>query len=102
MVTIPANTSTDAILAPGDSTTSQIDVQGDRDWFRTELLGGYNDDLRLRGIGTDPLDNVRILGYDADGVAIFDRQNFGDNGSVVFTPNSDGVYFIAAAGQVGF
>ncbi|MCC2099507.1 MAG: hypothetical protein KDJ29_21640, partial [Hyphomicrobiales bacterium] len=40
--TIPGDASTAAVLAPGGSASSAIDLAGDQDWFRITLASGQN------------------------------------------------------------
>ena len=99
-----ANTAaTTATIAPWREIASMIDAPGDRDWFRADLLGGFNYDIRMGGDGSlDAISQVEFFIFDKNAEQIFnvDRVN-ASSVSGVFTAPRDGTYFIAAAGDDG-
>ena len=101
-----ANETTTGTLAVGGSAAGEIDMRGDRDWFAVTLEAGrtYRIDLEgsfgNRGTLRDPF--LRGI-YAADGSAIADTRNDNDgwglDAGLLFTPEADGTYYIAAGGS---
>ena len=110
-------------LEPGVPVAGEIGIPGDTDWFAVTLKGGqaYRFRLEGEGAGHDALHAPQLGGiYDAGGNRIFPVANNegagdgaaggGDEGSdgddvvapnsgvLVFTPDSDGAYYVSAAG----
>lgn len=50
--TISSDTATNGRIAVGASVISAIDVPGDRDWFRTELVAGHSYRVQVKPAGT--------------------------------------------------
>ena len=103
-----ANTETEGMVEPGGSADGEIGHSGDQDWFSVTLEAGwtYRIDLEGRDTGGGALENPALAGvYDAAGISIAGASDYkgGADGSssVQFTPDADGVYFIAAADWAG-
>ena len=98
-----AGTGTTGAVAVGGSVTGEIDFNGDRDWFRVDLVGrrSYQIDLEgsvtwagtlrdpyLRGVYNSNGDLIRGTTDDDDGL--------GYNSQVTFRSTADGAYYVAA------
>ena len=111
-----ANNTTTGRVAVGGSATGEIDAPptgstaADVDWFKVELEAGktYRIDLEGAPSGHGTLRDLRIRGvYDADGdkapgtFATFDSARArGQDDELLFTPESGGTYYIAAASLI--
>ena len=107
---IPADTSTRFRINPGNPASSagnflgdNWDSEPDEDWFGAELTLGYEYTVELWSRPDYPEEHrakkLKILGiYDSDGTEIADTasSNSGKRVSVVFRPESTGLYYIAA------
>ena len=87
----------------GGSATGNIETKGDRDWFAVDLEAGKSYRIDLEGSSKDhgTLFDPAILGiHDSNGDRIANTGN--NNGYdefdsvVIFTPEADGAYYIAA------
>ena len=111
-----ANHITTGRVAVGGSATGEIDAPptgltaADVDWFKVQLEAGktYRIDLEGAPSGHGTLRDLRIRGvYDADGdkapgtFATFDSARArGQDDELLFTPESGGSYYIAAASLI--
>ena len=111
-----ANNTTTGRVAVGGSATGEIDAPptgstaADVDWFKVQLEAGktYRIDLEGAPSSNGTLRDLRIRGvYDADGdkapgtFATFDSARArGQDDELLFTPESGGSYYIAAASLV--
>lgn len=89
---IPANTSTQATIAIGETVSSYIDDTSDADWYRMSFTEGET--VRFDAIYTDG-----SLGYPT--IYIYaDNGSYvaGENGGINFTAPETGDFFIAAIG----
>ena len=95
---IPANTSTAFSIAIGESETGVINVTGDHDWFRVELVAGQSYAFTLTGSGASPLPDAYLELYDSNGVlvSIDDDGGPGTDSLICFTAVQSGTYFINA------
>ena len=103
-----ADTSTTVTVEVGGSSTGEIDLPGDRDWFAVTLEAGKTYRIDLEGSPTDAgtLDDPWLRGiHDSDGNLISrtadDDGGAGRNSRTFFEPESAGTYYIAA-GAYGF
>ena len=110
------NITTTGRVAVGGSATGTIDApptgstRADVDWFKVQLEAGktYRIDLEGAPSGHGTLRDLRIRGvYDADGdkapgtFATFDSARArGQDDELLFTPESGGTYYIAAASLI--
>ena len=98
-----AGTGTTGAVAVGGSTTGEIELAGDRDWFAVTLEAGktYRIDLKGSQTGSGTLGDPYLGGvYDADGVLLPRTMNnsggAGNNSQVTFTAQEAGTYYVAA------
>ena len=96
---------TEALIAPGETISGNIDFPGDEDWFRVFLTLGHTYLFELtRGDDDSPLNGIEgQLYYHAvpTGRVVTDAflANTGtSNASIAFTPHYAGWYWIAARG----
>ena len=101
-----ATAQTAGVVEVGGSLVGEIGAGGDEDWWRVTLEAGKTYRVDLEGEATEAgtLNNPRLAGiYDADGERIEgtadNNDGVGNNSRVAFTPDADGVYYIAAASQ---
>ena len=109
---IPADTSTAKVLLP-DSPSFQFlgdnwDAEPDEDWWGTELTLGYEYTVELWAETREPEEHqateLKIPGiYDRDGKKIDGTASSGSGRrvSVVFQPDSTGLYYISVGSGVG-
>ena len=87
----------------GTAVRGEIDLAGDKDWFRVELEGGrrYQIDIRGEGSGVGTLRNSYMWIHDAVGQRIVFASGGGSylETRLVWTPPSSGTYFIQVAGS---
>ena len=93
------------------SATGHIDYSADVDWFRAQLEAGQSYRIHLDGKGAYRGDGLTLSDpllagiYDADGgqlpTTTDDDSGYGRNSRLLFTPESDGAYYIAAASFKG-
>ena len=99
-----SDTSTTGTVSVGGSVTGELELFGDHDWFAVTLKAGksYVIDLEGRDNGRGTLSDPYLAGvYDSSGDLISRTGNndggLGDNSRVLFTPEEDGTYYVAAA-----
>jgi len=106
---LPASTATTGSVSVGSSTTSNIGVPGDIDWFAVTLSSGSRYTIDLQGSASNhgTLEDPVINGiYNSSGTFIsgtYADDSTTSSGSsrdalLVFTPSSSGTYYVAAAG----
>ena len=87
----------------GTAVRGEIDLAGDKDWFRVELEGGrrYQIDVRGEGSGVGTLRISYMWIHDAAGQRIVFASGGGSylETRLVWTPPSSGTYFIQVAGS---
>ncbi len=98
-----ADTNTAGAVAPRNPVTGEIESSGDRDWFAVTLEAGtaYRIELEGSSTGRGTLSDPYLRGiYDSDGNPLGgttdDDDGVGRNSRVLFTPESDGTYYVAA------
>ena len=103
---IPADVTTSASVSPGAATFGNIEIIGDRDWFRVELDADFGYEINLRR--TVP-GNFRTLGdpylygvHDLNGTLIAgtqdDNSGTGSDSRIMFVPTVAGTYYISVGG----
>ncbi|WP_269617152.1 pre-peptidase C-terminal domain-containing protein [Prochlorococcus marinus] len=100
-----ANTSTTGSISVGGTTTGNIEIANDRDWFKVNLVAGNEYQIDLEGSPTSngTLSDPYLRGiYNSSGVFISGTSNddggIGLNSRLTYTPTSTGTYFIATGG----
>ena len=100
-------TGTSGVVEVDGSARGEIEFSGDRDWFAVELVADREYRIDLKGLwtGDGTLGDPYLRGiHDANGVLIPGTENddsgFQYNSRVMFTPTSDGTYYVVA-GAVG-
>ena len=97
------NTSTSGTVAIGGLSTGNIEVAGDKDWFRVSLLAGTTYTFDLRGVqgnggtlGTGTLQSPYLSLYDSLGLYRTASYTNGVSGDPLlrFTPSSSGTYYL--------
>ena len=99
----PATVATTGTVEVGGTATGELQYETDRDWFAVELTAGETYKVELlggRGKG-GTLQDPYIRGiHDANGRLIADTTDYASgphsNSEVLFTPDEDGTYYIAA------
>lgn len=94
---------TSGTITIGESTTGEIESDGDQDWFAVELQSGTTYQFNLEGNPTNDgtLINPKIWGiYDSSGNMMDDtvdnNSGYSLNARVEFTPESSGTYYVVA------
>ncbi|QZD88878.1 M10 family metallopeptidase C-terminal domain-containing protein [Qipengyuania aurantiaca] len=95
---IPGDVTTTATIAIGESVTGELEVLGDTDWFRIDLVEGQTVSISLSGSGVSPVSDtyLRIFGSGGGLLATNDDGGDGLNSLLRFTANTTGTYFIEA------
>lgn len=89
---IPADVTTSATIALGETVSSFIDDSSDADWFRISLEGG--EDIRFEAVYTDgSVSNPSVFVYASNGSFVG-----GANGAVNITTSQMGDYFVSVIG----
>lgn len=93
---LPADQSTTANLALGETFSNQLEVVGDRDWIRVELVAGQRYAISLDGSGADALSDPLVRLYDASGNLIGENDDGGPglNSLLSYTVPTTGTYYI--------
>ena len=92
--------STTATLAAGETVSDIIDTRGDQDWYRVELTAGTTYQFGTAEGAVSPLSDSVIAIYDANGNLITgnDDANVSLQASLLYTAETDGVFYIAVSG----
>lgn len=105
---VDGSAATRSVLTVGATVSSNIDANGDKDWYSVSLVAGqtYVFDLLGDTTSTQVLRDPIIGGlYDANGTLLADtsNNNYGAslNSRMLFTAATGGTYFIEAKGNVG-
>jgi hypothetical protein len=96
--TVPGSISTTFTIAVGGTQVGRVNVGGDDDWYRVELVAGQTYVFTLTGSGASPLQDPYLELRDSDGVliAIDDDAGTGFSSLLRFTATDSGTYFINA------
>ena len=120
---LPADTSTACVLAVDGSVRGERATADDADWYRVGLQAGATYQIDMRGkstgewelvdgapafVSVGTLEDPKLLGiYDASGALVpgSDSEVAGtgkDSRIASFSPDADGVYYIAASAESGW
>jgi len=101
----PDTVDTSGTVAVDGSVIGTLEEANDNDWFRVELFAGREYIIDLKGAPTSDgtLSDPYLRGiHSSDGTLLTSSSNddggTGLNSQLTFTPDADGVYFIAAGG----
>lgn len=103
MTLIPADSTTTATIGLNDNVDGEIEIVGDRDWFRFEAgVDGYVD-VTLSGTGFTGLNDTYLRVYDENGNLLEENDDTGSDlsSALTFFAEEDMIYFISAAGYEG-
>ena len=99
LVDVPASTSTTASIGVGGTVQGTLEVGGDHDWYRINLVAGQQITISLSGTSgpggvSDPYLNLR----NSAGTIIMHNDDSGGslNSKIVFTVTTSGTYYIDA------
>ena len=89
------------VVAAGGAATGEIEVAGDRDWFRVQLAAGARYVVDLSGFDSNAgsLANPYLRLHDASGAIVGQNDDGGPglDGQLIFTAATSGTYYIEAA-----
>lgn len=99
MADIPGDGSTGVTLTLGIPVNGVIDLDGDHDWYRIELVAGQKYTFTLTGNGPTPLSDPYLRLRDAGGteLAFDDDSGAGLNSKIIFTAGYTGTYYLDAS-----
>jgi Calx-beta domain-containing protein/pre-peptidase len=87
--------------AVGGASTGNLEIAGDRDWFRISLTAGFAVTIDLLGVDTSAgtLVDPYLYLYDSGGNLLRqdDDAGVGFESEINYTPTSTGIYYIGAA-----
>ena len=96
---LPADPSTSASLELGGTYSNELEVVGDRDWIRVELVAGERYAISLDGTGGSPLSDPLVRLYSAAGTLVASNDDGGPNlnSLLSYTITTSGTYYVEAA-----
>lgn len=95
--TVLASAATTAVIQNGHELRGRIDAAQDRDWYRLNAVEGVTYELKLNGVGADPLSDNQLTLRDANGNQIITDSGYSGNGAVLtFKATSSGPYYLEA------
>ena len=104
---LPQTVDTTGTVEVGGTATGELQYETDRDWFAVELTAGETYKVELLGARGEggTLQDPYIRGiHDANGRLIADTTDYASgphsNSEVLFTPDEDGTYYVAAGSYV--
>lgn len=96
---LSANSSTLGRITVGGTSTSQLEINGDRDWFRISLTAGTSYEFALDGVGSGELSDPYLRLYKNGVLVAFnDDGGPGFDSLIEFTAGTSGTYYLEAAG----
>ncbi|MES1200483.1 MAG: pre-peptidase C-terminal domain-containing protein [Pseudomonadota bacterium] len=95
---VPGNTATTYALNLGDTAVSSVDVAGDDDWYRVQLVAGQSYAFTMVGSGGAALEDPYLELHDSAGqlISLDDDGGPGRTSLLRFTATSSGTYYINA------
>ncbi len=103
---IPADTTTTFEIAPGESLIEQLEVNGDHDWVRIDLVAGQTVTIGLAAVSDPSLADPYLVLRNSAGVQVAFSDDISlDNldSELTFTASATGTYYIdAGAYQDGY
>ncbi|MES1198971.1 MAG: PPC domain-containing protein [Pseudomonadota bacterium] len=102
---VPGNTATDETLKadPSDDRVSRIEIVGDNDQYRVDLVANVHYEISVSGAGDSPLTDpfLTVLNSSGESVATDDDSGPGLDAKLTFTPTATDTYFLQASGLSG-
>lgn len=102
---VPGNTGTDETLKadPSDDRYSRIEMAGDLDTYRVDLVANVHYVITVSGEGDAPLTDpfLTVLNSNGDSQATDDDSGPGLDSRLVFTPETSDTYYLQASGLGG-
>ncbi len=101
---VPGNVGTDdALDSAGDDRLGHIDLAGDLDTYRVDLVAGTRYQIELSGEGDSPLADpfLTLLGVEGQILTSDDDSGDGPDSRLVFAPETTDSYYIQASGLGG-
>jgi len=105
---VPGNTSTDETLkvdaaGASDARFSRIEIAGDLDMYRVDLVANVHYVITVSGDGDSPLTDplLTVLNSNGESVATDDDSGPGLDSRLVFTPTTTDTFYIQASGVGG-
>ena len=97
---VPDNDTTTISMVSGGTYVGNLDVAGEQDWVRIELVAGQRYEFNLTGTGADELDDPYIRLFDETGTLIAENDDI-SLGTILdsrlgFTAQTSGTYYISA------
>jgi serralysin len=95
---IPGNNTTTTTLAIGGVLNDSLEVVGDTDWIKVELIAGESYLFTLTGAGVDPLFDPFLELRDSSGLKVAQDDDAGPglNPQLRFTAPTSGTYYLVA------
>ena len=95
---VAGSTATTVTLGEGASISSDIDFNGDQDWYAVTLEAGYIYNFSLNGAGASPLDDPYLELLDASGTVLAsdDDSGGGLNSRLTYFAATGGTYYVSA------
>ncbi|HWA01312.1 MAG TPA: PPC domain-containing protein [Caulobacterales bacterium] len=102
---VPGNVGTDEELQPepSDDRFSRIEMIGDLDWYRVELVANVRYEISVSGDGDTPLTDpfLAVLNANGEQIASDDDSGPGLDARLRFTPEATDTYYVQASGLSG-
>ncbi|MFM9938976.1 MAG: M10 family metallopeptidase C-terminal domain-containing protein [Hyphomicrobiaceae bacterium] len=101
--TVPGSIASTFSVSVGSSQSGVINVLGDQDWFRVDLVAGQKYAFTLTASGASALTDPFLRLLDGGGTELtFDDDGAGNyNSRIVYTATATGTYFLGATGFDG-
>ena len=98
MPDIPGDLTTQATLELGEIASGTINIPGDVDWYRVQLLAGHTYEFTMNAAGDDPMDDPWLGLYNYLGRLINsdDDSGQGTNSHLEYTATSDQLVYLSA------
>lgn len=98
---VAGDDSTTSTIAVDGEVTGSLEQDGDRDWYRAELIAGESYEISLAGVGgagelSDPF--LRVYNAQSTLLASDDDSGGGLDSMLTFTASTTGTFFLAAGG----
>jgi serralysin len=98
--TVAGSTGTSSTLSIDAAVRGYVNVTGDQDWYRVDLVAGHQYTFALNGFGVGAIQDPYLRLFNASGAQIaFDDDSGPLAGSkITFTASATGTYYVSAGG----